>query len=426
MNATAIPSDTVSERRKLLIISTVTISILSFYLGAIFFLRETFLGFEFRLGSLALLTFGSVALATLFCFALYRYATNYVSVAVDVHKSALVTLLLFIALDIGYSEIQNATKLRSNIPGYGRGKDPNYLVGEFYPRLYFPTVRNFALQKPNFTVTASSFGDLYWSGMLNSPTLLNSVLELRTVSIEINNFGFREVEPIENARVFALGDSFVFGPAVNADKSWVKTLEHLLSTPIYNLGVCNASPKQELELLKFLLSQGPSIKINHLLWMIYEGNDLEDSYDENASDESILPESDTVFAILKRLPDALKRQSVITKLLNGSREFRYSAKTTDYSSRKTIDGIDIGYPLFQSDKFGYKLFYDVYIGRAQMPRSYVLLHPNWPKLENVFKEMGELARSFGFDVTVILLQQLIGFRENTSTDFLRRAMNHSF
>ena len=107
-------------------------------------------------------------------------------------------------------------------------------------------------------------------------------------------------------------------------------------------------------------------------------------------------------AILKRLPDALKRQSVITKLLNGSREFRYSAKTTDYSSHKTIDGIDIGYPLFQSDKFGYKLFYDGYIARAQMPRSYVLLHPNWSKLENVFKEMGDLARSFGFDVTVIL------------------------
>jgi hypothetical protein len=311
---------------------------------------------------------------------------------------------MLIIVDVAYSIVQNAGEPISSVPGYGRDKDPNNLLGEITARLYFPTNRNFRLHKPNITVSASSFGDSYASNMLNSPTLVNSVLEPRSVTVKINELGFRDAEPIENARTFALGDSFTFGWHVNPEESWVKRLESSLSTPIYNLGIDDSSPKQELELLKFVLAlRQPPIKIRNLLWMIYEGNDLEDNYDETAPsyDEAEVVVRGTVLANLKAFPANIKTESVITKFLNGELRFRYSEKNID-STHMTIDGVTLVYPLYNSTRFGYKLFNQSVIEWMEQPRSYVTLHPNRPKLEKVFVEMGELARKFGFDVTVIL------------------------
>ena len=39
--------------------------------------------------------------------------------------------------------------------------------------------------------------------------------------------------------------------------------------------------KTRIELLKFLIKTDNNIQIRHVLWMIYEGNDLEDSYARN-------------------------------------------------------------------------------------------------------------------------------------------------
>jgi SGNH hydrolase-like domain, acetyltransferase AlgX len=395
-------SNRVSDRSKLITVTSLTIAALVTYLGSIFLLGESFLGFEFHARHQALITLGLIAVAIWACFVLSKYAQNYVSAATNLQVSILATVLLMIAGDVSYTFVQNVMKPASSTYGYARERDSNYLTGEYYPKTYFPTDKNFRLFKPGIAVTASSFGSFYSSEMLASPNLVSSTLERRTVSIVINEFGFREAGPIQDAKTFALGDSFTFGWGVNVDKSWVKRLESRLSTPIYNLGLYSASPKQELELLKFLVTKH-RVTIQHLLWMIFEGNDLEENYDEMAPrQQPIPPFSSTVLEPLLKLPMTIKKQSVISKILNGEIQFRYATRGPN-SSHQFVDGIALPYQrLFKSDRFGYKFFYEPHVDLVQKPMPYVRLHPNRPKLEKVFMEMGELAGKAGFDVTVIL------------------------
>ena len=77
--------------------------------------------------------------------------------------------------------------------------------------MYYPTERNFALHKPNVLVSGSLFGNFYSTSMLNSPTLVDSVLEKHAITIRINELGFRESSEIGAAEIFTLGDSFTFG-----------------------------------------------------------------------------------------------------------------------------------------------------------------------------------------------------------------------
>ena len=51
--------------------------------------------------------------------------------------------------------------------------------------------------------------------MLRSPTLVDSVLDRRQVSIHINELGFRETGPLGSCKIFALGHSFTFGWGVS-------------------------------------------------------------------------------------------------------------------------------------------------------------------------------------------------------------------
>jgi hypothetical protein len=380
-----IPNDI--SKRRLVWISSLTAAIFSVYFGSIFLNNVSFFGFQFRDRYLVLLVLSSVALAAWLCS---KISSTHVSMATNVHVSVLTTLLLLIVVDVAYAIIQNAQQ-SSDVE---RETDPNYWMGEFSPRHYFPTRRDVMLYKPNITIKGSIFGDFYTADELHSPTLRNSVFERKTVAININRLGFREAEPIEHARIFALGDSFTAGWRVNVDKTWVKLLEHMLSVPIYNLGVDDASPEQELELVEYLLNaDAPKIKIRHLLWMVFEGNDLEDTYAKMAPVKHLSFIRGTILATLKDLPVEIRNESFIAKMMRGEIQSRFVSVPHRYIN---------GPLLFRSDRFGYKLFAPLEVYRAQRPMSYVVLHPNWPKLEDTFEKMGQIAQNFGFDVTVIL------------------------
>src|SRR5690606_24263547 len=83
-------------------------------------------------------------------------------------------------------------------------------------------------------------------------TLVDRVLESRTITIDINDRGFRESSSMAEASIFALGDSFTFGWGVDAASAWPRILESITGQTIYNLGIHDSSPKQELELLDFV------------------------------------------------------------------------------------------------------------------------------------------------------------------------------
>ena len=241
--------------------------------------------------------------------------------------------------------------------------------------------------------------------MRHSRTLVQSVLERRPVTIRINELGFRESSDISAAEIFTLGDSFTFGWGVNEAESWPGLLESRLGRVVYNLGIHDASPRQELELLKHVLKQqGESVQIRTLLWMFYEGNDLEDDYTETVQRLDVpvpVPLTDgTLLEATENFLWTIRRQSVIHRLRRG--EMRWRVPAEDESSNPySVDGVSLAYPLYHSEKLGPRLFSSTYVALAGEPASYVATHWNREALESVILEMRDLADEHDFDVAVI-------------------------
>lgn len=288
-----------------------------------------------------------------------------------------------------------------------RGSDPRVWHGELFPRSFFPTERAFTLFKPNVRVEGFTFGEYYTPAMLASPTLVDSVLELRPVSYAIGPHGLRELEPLGATRIFALGDSFVMGYATGEGRIWTDLLGAALGEPIYNLGVSSTGPRPQLELLRHLFAtHADSVRPAHLLWMLFEGNDLENSYAERRPADSA-PRSGrwaalegTIVQPLVSLPGRLRDQSILRRVLYG--RLRIDPVTTRPEGQLEIDGIRLTTPLFHSERWGYRLFSPADVERATKPKDYVLNHPNRPLLDRTFAEMRELSERHGFRVTVLM------------------------
>lgn len=316
------------------------------------------------------------------------------------------TLVLgLLALDIAYSMYINSTTSSFDVMK-SRVFDKNVWVSELYPEIYYPTEKNFALHKPNVTVSGRPFGNFYSAPMRSSPTLTGSVLEKYPITIRINELGFRESSDIDSAGIFALGDSFTFGWGVNEQESWPELLEARLGQPVYNLGIHDASPRQELEVLRHVLRRhGDDLHIKRLLWMIYEGNDLEDDYTEEVQRQDVpatVPlTSGTPIEAIEGLMWTIKRQSVIDRFRSGRIAWKTSTGS-DAPNPYRVDGVSLVYPLYYSKRFGPRLFSGTYIDLVGKPVSYVENHWNRPALESVFQDMKVLADEYGFEVAVIM------------------------
>ena len=316
-----------------------------------------------------------------------------------------------LVIDVVYTMVLNGQRARAlAVIGVDqRDGDRHVWHGELFPRLYYPTEKNFFLYKPDVRLSATTYGEYYQPSMLASPTLRDSVLEPRRVSYSIGPHGLREVKPLAGTRLFALGDSFVFGYATDEGKTWVDLLGAALGEPVYNLGVSSTGPKQQLMLLEHLLAtNGDSMRVGRLLWMIFEGNDLENSYDE-MRDRSAAPSASlrtrsegTLLGALLSVPGLLRDQSVLRRLLRG--ELRLSAQGPDrsFGGRRELDGAHFVTPLFHSRRWGYRLFNSDDTERATKPREYVLEHPHRPLLDQTFAEMKALSERLGFRVTVVV------------------------
>jgi len=328
--------------------------------------------------------------------------------ALALFTPAVLAAILF--ADVAYSLYLNAT-----IPDYNqdvdkyRMTDQRLWVWEAMPRRYYPTRANFQIHKPNVTARFRMYGDLYHPSLLKSATVARSVLELRDVVYSIDENGFRETTPLSEARIFALGDSFTFGVSVTQESTWVNVLNRLTGASIYNLGVSGNSPGQQLMLLENILrTKANAVKVRHVLWMICEGNDLEDSYDterpveyeEKASGNDVF--RGTIVETLSRIPSTLRRQSVIHRVITGQVAFSLPSRVPDRLDPYLVDGARLSVPVYYSSRYGYKLFYPPYIERVTKPESYITSHPNRPLLDNTFKQMALLGKKHGFTVTIVI------------------------
>jgi len=391
------------------------------YLSAIFLLGEYRLPFTFGFGSWLLSTAALYVAGNL----LARWATRrqWVSTSnlTNWCLSGVVTVCGLVALDTSYSIYLNSIDTDFDA-SKARVFDESVWVGELYPRVYWPTERNFSLHKPNVTVSGQPFGNFYSGAMRHSPTLVKSVLERHPVTIRINELGFRESSDISAAEIFTLGDSFTFGWGVNEEESWVGLLEGRLGKDVYNLGVHDSSPKQELELLKYVLKQqGEKVHIGTLLWMFYEGNDLEDDYTETVQRLDVPVPSPltegTLIEAAKNFMSTIRKQSVVDRWRRGEIRLGAPTKTGESSNPYSVDGVALDYPLYYSEKFGPSLFSSTQVALAGEPASYVESHWNREALESVILEMRALAEEHHFNVAVITVPTAARLHGRSFTNF---------
>ncbi|MBA3614317.1 MAG: hypothetical protein H0W49_15695 [Nitrospirales bacterium] len=105
---------------------------------------------------------------------------------------------------------------------------------------------------------------------------------------------------------------------------------------------------------------------------------------------------------MHEIPFLIKEQAMITKIRDEGIVFRLPRLQENRSNPNLIDGIRSWFPLYQSTVLGPRLFVPQYIERAGKPFSYVLNHPNRPRLDQVFEEMAQLAQEFSFKVIVVI------------------------
>jgi hypothetical protein len=144
-----------------------------------------------------------------------------------------------------------------------------------------------------------------------------------------------------------------------------------------------------------MLAQHSEMKVDRLLWMIFEGNDLEDSYDDLALPvrrlENLLP--GTLAQLVLAMPARLRDESVVDRLLTGR-----STVSAPWSARRPWG--DRG-PVYQHRVFGPMAFVGGFQAVVQS-ESYVLRHPHRPALDRTLEGMAALAKSRDFRVALLL------------------------
>ena len=318
--------------------------------------------------------------------------------------SVLVALLI---VDTTYAVWVNAQADRRATEADERLDDRHVWHGELIPRSYYPTDGFFMLYKPNVRVEAETYGEFYERRMFTSPTLVRDALRLRPLVYTIDEHGLRNRVSIRDSRLWALGDSFAMGYATSEGFTWTDRLGELTGQSVYALGISGTSPGQQMQILEHLLrAEQDAAKPAHLLWMVFEGNDLENSYAERrpvraAPSRFRALAENTLMGDLLALPSTIRRRSAIRRLLASGWQVPVPA-TTSRQDPYEIEGVRLATPAYRSDRWGYCLLNPVHIEAAGQPEDYVLTHPNRPLLDRAFERMKVVADEFGFRVTVMV------------------------
>ena len=316
--------------------------------------------------------------------------------------SCLTGLFAFMAVDAAWVLSNRVTPPAHDAT---RLADVHHWPGEVSPKKYYPTELDFQLHKPSVVMRSTHFGEAY---QVDGPILLEDekareALQQRTVEYAIDEHGFRSTVPMAEAETFALGDSYTFGNHVNTEETWHARLAASLGEPIYNLGVTNTSPAQHVKLVEYLL-ENEVFRPSRILWMLFEGNDLEDRYRGLRPQRPAPEDGSTLEALplakqLLETPAAVREASLLHDRLHGSGVPREG----DRLPSQFIDGVELATRIFDSEAFGPRIFaIPRYVQRATRSREYVESHPNAARLKGALRRMRDLAAEHEFEVTVLL------------------------
>jgi hypothetical protein len=325
----------------------------------------------------------------------------------DLLAAGLSLLFALLVIDTAYTIWINSQTTRRSQQADERLNDPHMWHGELFPKSYYPSERAFTLYKPHARVEGLVYGEYYEPRMLESPTLVRNALQLKPLVYTIDANGLRNRASIGQSRLWALGDSYAMGYSTTEGLTWTDRLGELTGQSIYNLGVSATGPGLQLQLLEYLLRRGKdAARPERLLWMVFEGNDLENSFSERrlvppAGNGPRALFADTFVGDLLSLSSTIRRRSALGRLLGSELRLQLHRGTSQENPYE-IDGVPLATPVYRSERWGHCMFNPDDIERATKGEDYVRSHPNRPLLDRTFERMKSLGDEFGFRVTVMV------------------------
>ncbi|WP_172834343.1 alginate O-acetyltransferase AlgX-related protein [Nitrospira japonica] len=113
----------------------------------------------------------------------------------------------------------------------------------------------------------------YVRGNVAEALCATMVNDVREYDVRYDQHGFRNQTDLTSADIAVVGDSFVESPQTPYDSLMTNVLGNLQHASVANLGISGYGPQQELIVLKrFALPLRPKT----IVWVFYEGNDLND------------------------------------------------------------------------------------------------------------------------------------------------------
>jgi hypothetical protein len=150
-----------------------------------------------------------------------------------------------------------------------------------------------------------------WEGPAYADPLAHYVL-FRT-----DENGFRNPPGIETAEIAFVGDSFTEAGNVPEQETFVQRVASQLNLTTINLGRGFYGPQQELEVIKrYAFNYSPEV----MVWVIFEGNDIEDAEEYLASNNELLqPFQEDTTRNLKSQIGGLIKSTRIFRILKQAR-----------------------------------------------------------------------------------------------------------
>jgi hypothetical protein len=210
--------------------------------------------------------------------------------------------------------------------------------------------------------------------------------EIREVVFQTDHLGFRNDKVHEPVDLIVLGDSFTAGTGTSQDKIFSRVLESSYGRFVYNMGY-PGGPYDEY--LNFAI-ESPKLAVRpqaELIWVFYEGNDLDDPGGETW-DLSSLPWKSDVGAALVRYR-TFRNRSPINQIMEGMRK-RLWGKTDDVIVRTLPDGRPFLFAGWQ----------ELWGTRSQ---SEIEAHSNFTRLDTTMKAMQRLAIERNVRVSVLIM-----------------------
>jgi hypothetical protein len=251
---------------------------------------------------------------------------------------------------------------------------------EYYNSRY-PKIRKARRYVKNVDVRANVTGDLAW--------MRGEYVKDRRIHFKTDSRGFRNYtdKPEKPFDVIILGDSFGVTSKVDQDKTISEQLNQR-GYSAYNMSVDGADLWTELIFLKYDLPQLKTAKDLHVIWLVFEGNDLEGRLFYSLDLDKVV--SSKTFERFKAIETYLKR-SVI----------RIAFKSIFMPER--VRGGKKGTAEFR-DFFGKKmLFYQSYAMTLDLTADDIKKHKNYHYIQAIFKDMKRFIDKRGLSITCIFL-----------------------